>query len=91
MNKAMACWLISFVFWMLAFYNDHINFYSDYWSMLKRFSVLFWRRYVVASPFRPMSLLYGPSFVISFILTWKAFRTPPEEDIEKDNDIDDIK
>jgi hypothetical protein len=29
--------------------------------------------------------------VISFILTWKAFRTPPEEDIEKDNDIDDIK
>jgi hypothetical protein len=80
LNKALAAWLISFTLWMLAFYNSHVNFYSDYASMLKRFFVLFWQKYFVETPFRPMLFLYGPSFLVSTFLTWRAFLTPREED-----------
>eukprot|EP00539_Tryblionella_compressa_P007660 CAMPEP_0178764538 /NCGR_PEP_ID=MMETSP0744-20121128/17879_1 /TAXON_ID=913974 /ORGANISM="Nitzschia punctata, Strain CCMP561" /LENGTH=58 /DNA_ID=CAMNT_0020419789 /DNA_START=92 /DNA_END=268 /DNA_ORIENTATION=+ len=54
--------------------------------MLKRFFILFWKRFIVTEPFRPMSLLYGPSFVISSLLTWRAFTTPPEDDDDGDDD-----
>jgi hypothetical protein len=80
LNKALAAWLISFTLWMLAFYNSHVNFYSDYATMLKRFFVLFWQKYIVEVPIRPMALLYGPAFLVSSFLTWRAFLTPPEED-----------
>lgn len=80
MNKCLAGWLGSLTLWMLAFYNNHLSFYSDYFSMLRRFAALFVKRYVFVSPFRPMSLLYGPAFLYSGYLTWKAFRSPPELD-----------
>eukprot|EP00542_Grammatophora_oceanica_P015819 CAMPEP_0194031778 /NCGR_PEP_ID=MMETSP0009_2-20130614/4866_1 /TAXON_ID=210454 /ORGANISM="Grammatophora oceanica, Strain CCMP 410" /LENGTH=227 /DNA_ID=CAMNT_0038672011 /DNA_START=270 /DNA_END=953 /DNA_ORIENTATION=- len=80
MNRCLAGWLVTFLLWMLAFYNNHLSFYSDYTTMLRRFFVLFVSRYVVARPFRPMSLLYGPSIIWSSILTWRAFKTPPDED-----------
>jgi hypothetical protein len=80
LNKALASWLISFTLWMLAFYNSHVNFYSDYACMMKRFFVLFVRRYITHRPIRPMAFLYVPSFLISSVLTWRAFATPPEAD-----------
>jgi hypothetical protein len=86
MNKALAAWLVSFTLWMLAFYNNHINFYSDYLSMLRRFFVLFWGRYIVTSPFRPMSLLYGPAFFTSIVMTWRAF-TAPRDDDDDDEEV----
>lgn len=86
LNKALAAWLISFTLWMLAFYNSHVNFYSDYASMLKRFFVLFWKRYVTDIPIRPMSFLYVPAFFVSAVLTLRAFVTPRDED----NDDGDI-
>jgi hypothetical protein len=85
LNKALAAWLISFTLWMLAFYNSHVNFYSDYACMLKRFFVLFFRRYIFDKPIGPMTFLYAPSFLVSSVLTWRAFVTPPEAD----DDIDD--
>lgn len=80
MNQCLAGWLISLILWMLAFYNNHLTFYSDYASMLRRFFGIFFRRYVLARPFRPMSVLYGPSFVFSSLLTWRAFNSPAHED-----------
>jgi hypothetical protein len=82
MNKCMAGWLVSFIVWMLAFYNNHLSFYSDYATMLRRFVVLFVKEYIVTQPFRPMSLIYGPSFAISSYLTWKAFTSSPDDDEE---------
>lgn len=80
MNKCLAGWLVSFIVWMLAFYNNHLSFYSDYATMLRRFASLFIKDFILTKPFRPLSLLYGPSFVVSSILTWRAFTSPPDQD-----------
>ena len=80
MNKCLAGWLMSFMIWMLAFYNNHLSFYSDYMSMLQRFVTLFVKDYFMGKPWRPLSLLYGPAFAASSILTWRAFSSPPEDD-----------
>ena len=76
MNKCLASWLVTLVLFIMAFYNDHVNFYSDYASMLRRFFVLLFRR----NTFRPMSLLYVPSFIFSQVLTWRAFTSSPKDD-----------
>jgi len=75
LNKCLASWLFSLVLFIMAFYNDHINFYSDYASMIRRFFVLLFKNY----RFRPMSLMYLPSLFYSFVLTWKAFSDDDEQ------------
>jgi Na+/H+ antiporter NhaA len=82
MNKCLAAWLISMIIWMLAFYNHHLSFYSDYFGMIRRWIGLFVGRYITPKPIRPLSFLYIPSFLYSIGLTWKAFRSPPEQDEE---------
>jgi hypothetical protein len=82
MNKCLVGWLTSMILWMLAFYNHHISFYSNYFTMLCRFGRLFVQVYLTDRPLRPMSLLYFPSILYSVWLTWKAFRSPPEQDEE---------
>lgn len=81
MNKSLSLWLVTLIVWMLAFYNHHLTFYSDYGSMLKRFVLLFVKRYLA---FRPMALLYVPLSFVSGISTWKAFKSPPEDDGDDD-------
>lgn len=76
MNKCLASWMVTLVLFIMAFYNDHINFYSDYATMIRRFLVLLFRSH----KFKPMSLLYYPSFVVSQYLTWRAFTSNPKED-----------
>ena len=83
MNLFLASCLGSLCVWILAFYNHHLNFYSDYATMLRRFVVLFYRRYIWTKPFRPLSLVYIPSFMISLILGWRAFTTPPSHEEKK--------
>jgi len=83
MNVALSSMLFTLMLWITAFYNHHLSFYSDYAQMLKRYFALFFNRYVnPVRQFRPMMLLYVPSFVISTFLTWRAFRSPSEEDDE---------
>ncbi len=78
MNKCLASWLVTMIFAIIAFFNDHINFYSDYFSMIRRILFLAWHKN--RGRFRPMLLLYVPSFFTSIYLTWRAFTSPPEED-----------
>ena len=82
MNKCLAGWLTSMMIWMLAFYNHHLSFYRDYFSMLVRFSRLFVKIYILERPIRPMCLLYFPSLLYSGWLTYRAFRSPPDDDEE---------
>lgn len=78
MNRFMASCLFTLVVWIMAFYNHHLTFYSDYLGMIRRYAVLFAGRYF--GKFRPMSLLYVPASLISIFLGWKAFNTDPELD-----------
>ena len=82
MNKCLVSWLFSLIVWMLAFYNHHLSFYSDYFSMLRRWFALLARDYIFPSSFRPLSLIYIPSFIFSIYQTWKAFRSEPDGDDE---------
>ena len=80
MNKCMASCLLTLMFWIQAFYNHHLTFYSDYFSMLQRYFALFWRRYIWCRPVRPMAFLYVPGIVVSTVLAIRAFTSPPEDD-----------
>lgn len=82
MNKCLSAWLGSLIVWILAFYNHRLSFYSDYWSMLRRWGSLFLKQYVFERPIRPLSLIYIPSFFYSLRLTWQAFNSPPDDDSE---------
>ena len=77
MNKCCASWLITLIISIMSFYNSHVNFYSGYGTMIFRLMALMIRR---KPQFRPMSLLYVPSFLLSTAMTWRAFTSSPEED-----------
>ena len=80
MNNFMASLLVTLICWIMAFYNHHLSFYSDYLGMVRRYLVLFVGRYFCK--FRPMSLLYVPSTIFSTVMGWRAFNTPSELDDE---------
>jgi hypothetical protein len=80
MHAFMASCLVSLILWILAFYNHHLSFYGDYGGMLRRYAVLFAKNFFGDWPPRPMTWLYGPSFVASIVLGWRAFTSPPELD-----------
>eukprot|EP00977_Amphora_coffeiformis_P003733 scaffold742_cov165-Amphora_coffeaeformis.AAC.9 len=82
MNKCLASCLATLVFWILAFYNNHLTFYGDYFGMVRRFICLFTKRYLLNWPPRFMAFFYVPSFFLSLWFAWKAFTTPPELDNE---------
>jgi len=79
MNKCLASWLVTLMLWITAFYNNHLNFYSSLFLMLCRFCALFPKKYLLCWPPRLMSALYLPSFIMSGVLTWRAFRSSPED------------
>jgi len=89
MNNFMASCLLSLIFWIMAFYNHHLSFYSDYAHMVKRYFILFAGRYfgfLRGGEFRPMCLLYGPSFLLSAVLGWKAFDVGNRDDDDDDDE-----
>jgi hypothetical protein len=80
MNAFMASCLVSLILWILAFYNHHLSYYGDYGGMLRRYGALFAQKFFGDWPPRPMTWLYGPSFVTSIFLGWRAFTSPPDLD-----------
>jgi hypothetical protein len=85
MNAFMASTLVTLCMWILAFYNNHIPFYGDYGTMLRRYVVLFFSRYIFGG-FRPMSLLYVPAAAVSAVLGWRAFNSCPDLDGDDDEE-----
>lgn len=78
-NFCLASWLGTLIIFMLAFFNHHNTFYSDYGSMVKHLFMLGFKHYL--GEFRPLSLLYVPAIVTSTLLTWRAFfKSPVQED-----------
>mmetsp|Transcript_11696 Transcript_11696/g.26179 ORF Transcript_11696/g.26179 Transcript_11696/m.26179 type:complete len:293 (-) Transcript_11696:117-995(-) len=80
MNRCMSASIVTLMFWIQAFYNNHLTFYSDYFGVLRRYVFLFAKAYVWRWPIRPMALLYIPATIGSMILAWQAFISPPDED-----------
>jgi hypothetical protein len=78
MNGFMASCLVTLGFWILAFSNHHFTFHGNYFGMLCRYATVFRQQFF--GKFRPMSLLYGPGSVVSLVLGWRAFNTPPDLD-----------
>jgi hypothetical protein len=85
MNAFMASTLVTLCMWILAFYNNHIPFYGDYGTMLRRYVVLFFQRYIFGC-FRPMSLLYVPAAAVSAVLGWRAFNSAPDLDGDEEEE-----
>ena len=79
MNRFMASCLGTIIVFMLSFYNYHLDFHGDYFGMLRRYVFIFRQRYF-GSKFRPLSVLYVPGMILSAVLGWRAFGSPPELD-----------
>lgn len=80
MNLFLSSSLGTLISWILAFYNNNLTFYTDYFQMLGIFTSLFLKRYITW-PIRPMSIFYIPGFCVSLVLGWRAFNCPPELDL----------
>ena len=78
MNQFMASSLVTLIFWIMAFYNHHLTFYSDYLRMVVRYVALFGKRYL--GKFRPMSFLYIPASLATAFFGWRAFNSEPHLD-----------
>jgi len=80
MNACLASCLTTLSLWILAFYNNHLSFYGDYFGMVRRIMYLFGKSFLWVWPPRPLAFLYVPSFCVSLVLAWRAFNTPPDLD-----------
>eukprot|EP00980_Cylindrotheca_fusiformis_P010166 scaffold2261_cov124-Cylindrotheca_fusiformis.AAC.14 len=77
-NTCLASWLSTLIIFMLAFFNHHNTFYSDYGSMVKHLFILGVKHFL--GEFRPLSVLYVPAIAFSCFLTWKTLKGPIDED-----------
>mmetsp|Transcript_8503 Transcript_8503/g.17648 ORF Transcript_8503/g.17648 Transcript_8503/m.17648 type:complete len:300 (-) Transcript_8503:186-1085(-) len=87
MNKFIASSLFTVVMVMMAFYNNHMTFYDNYWGMLQHWFQVTIKRYVFHYPPRPMVYLIAPSIAISIYWGFQAFFNSQDEE---DDDFDAI-
>jgi len=80
MNRFISSALMTIIIAMLSFLNRHVVFYENYMEMLKRCSVLWFKRFVW--PIRPLTVLFVPSLMITFFC-YRAFISPPD-DVDED-------
>ena len=83
MNHFISSSLVALILMILSFYNGHMTFYSNYFQMLLRYTVVFMKRYFWRWPPRPMSFLSAPAWIASFVLGWRAFNSPPDDEPEQ--------
>jgi len=72
MNKFLGSSIITIVFWMLSFYNNHLTFYPNYFTMLRQWVKVYWQRFFFQWPPRPMMLLIAPMISLSAVLGYQA-------------------
>jgi hypothetical protein len=82
MNWFISAALINLIFLMLAFYNTHMTFYHNYGHMLLVYGHEALKRFFGQWPPPPMSYLYAPAFIVTFVTGFKAFSSPPDEDLD---------
>jgi hypothetical protein len=80
MNQFICSSLVAIILIIISFYNGHMTFYSNYSQMLWRYIVVTIKRYFWRWPPRPMSLLSGPAFMLSGVLGFRAFLSPPDDE-----------
>lgn len=66
----------------LSFYNAHMSFYANYFEMWVSYLQVLFNRYILQALGRPLSLFYIPCSILSVILGWRAFHSPPVMDKE---------
>ena len=59
---------------MLAFYNNHMNFYPNYASMLSRWIHVCWTKFIWTWPPRPSIIFSMPLLVKTAHVGYLAFR-----------------
>lgn len=67
---------------MLAFYNNHMNFYANYAHMLMRWFHVIAKRFVFQWPPRPSVVLVVPTFINTMYLGYLAFCRPESTDAD---------
>jgi hypothetical protein len=82
MNWFISAALINLILLMLAFYNTHMTFYHNYGHMLWVYGHEALKRFFGQWPPRPMSCLYAPAFIVTFVTGYRAFSSPPDEDYD---------
>lgn len=80
MDKFGGFLLINIILIILSFYNGHMNYYPNYFSMLSRWISVAWTRYVWRYPLRPMMILLGPSMIYTAFLGYEAFTAKSDDD-----------
>lgn len=80
MNLFIASSLVTLILFMVSFYNDHLTFYNNYFTMLAKYSHTFFVKFFLHWPPRPMFFLFFPAFVSTCVLGYRAFTTPSDLD-----------
>ena len=69
---------------MLAFYNNHMNFYPNYFFMLSRWVQVSVKQFILQWPPRPSVLLTIPCFVMTLSAGYEAFQNDHKKDKSSD-------
>jgi hypothetical protein len=76
---------------MMAFYNNHMNFYPNYACMLGRWVQVILRRFVFKWPPRPSVILFVPAGLWTAKLGYHAFFPAPSQSEGDTGDKEDDK
>jgi len=79
MNKFLGSSILTMVFWMLSFYNNHLTFYPNYCTMLYQWVKVSWLRFFYRWPPRPMIFMIVPMISLSAVLGYQAFSESNDE------------
>ena len=83
MNQFIGCSLMLLMVIMLAFYNNHMNFYPNYASMLARWVSVIWTKFVWTWPPRPSVVFSIPLLARVCQLGYWAFSDRKPDEIDR--------
>mmetsp|Transcript_9520 Transcript_9520/g.18300 ORF Transcript_9520/g.18300 Transcript_9520/m.18300 type:complete len:370 (-) Transcript_9520:1296-2405(-) len=83
MNQFIGLSLILLMVVMMAFYNNHMNFYPNYATMLARWAQVCWQQFVWTWPPRPSIVFSVPLLCKTLQVGYLAFRTVPSASPKK--------
>lgn len=79
-NKTVSVVIGTVILMIVSFYNAHINFYPNYFSMFKHWSKILFQRYLGHWPLRPMTYIIMPATIYSLKLIIESFLAEPDEE-----------